>query len=204
MATVTKGKTFVNGELVTPAKIHDLVDLATVTNIQTADLANSAVTSAKIADGTIVNGDISPSAAIADTKLATISTAGKVANTATTAQHNNTPNAIVARNALGDFFANTITANLSGNASTATKLATARTLSLTGDVSGSVSFDGSANATITAAVLDDSHSHVIANVDNLQTALDAKVTNAGSVSAIQRVTSMPASPNATTLYIVIP
>jgi microcystin-dependent protein len=58
MATVTKGKTFINGELVTPAALHQLVDSATVT--------------------AIVNADIASNAAIADTKLATISTAGKV------------------------------------------------------------------------------------------------------------------------------
>jgi hypothetical protein len=41
-----------------------------------------------------------------------------------------------------------ITGNADGNAATATKLQTARTISLTGDVSGSTSFDGSANASI--------------------------------------------------------
>ena len=45
------------------------------------------------------------------------------------------------------------------NAEKADKLATARTISLTGDVTGSVSFDGSANASITATVANDSHSH---------------------------------------------
>lgn len=48
---------------------------------------------------------------------------------------------------------------VSGNAGTATKLATARTISLTGDVTGSASFDGSANASITATVANDSHQH---------------------------------------------
>lgn len=62
----------------------------------------------------------------------------------------------------------------SGNSATATKLATARTISLTGDVTGSASFDGSANASITATVADDSHNHTIANVDNLQTTLNGK------------------------------
>ena len=38
------------------------------------------------------------------------------------------------------------------NATTATKLATARTLALGGDATGSASFDGSANATITASL----------------------------------------------------
>lgn len=99
-----------------------------------------AVTSAKIADGTIVNGDINASAAIADTKLATISTAGKVSNSATTATSANTASAIVARDASGNFTAGTITAALSGNASTASTLQTARTINGT-------SFNGSANIT---------------------------------------------------------
>jgi hypothetical protein len=65
------------------------------------------------------------------------------------------------------------------NAVSASKWATARTLTLNGDVSGSVSWDGSANATLTATVADDSHNHVISNVDGLQTALDAKMPIAG-------------------------
>lgn len=59
-------------------------------------------------------------------------------------------------------------------ASRAGKWATARTLSLSGDASGSVSWDGSGNATLSVAVADDSHNHTIANVDGLQTALDGK------------------------------
>ena len=62
----------------------------------------------------------------------------------------------------------------------APKLTTARTISLSGDVSGSTSFDGSANVTITATVADDSHNHVISNIDGLQAALDAKETPAGA------------------------
>ena len=64
------------------------------------------------------------------------------------------------------------------SADQATRLATARTIQLTGDVTGSASFDGSANATITAVVQDDSHSHVISNVDGLQSALNAKAPTA--------------------------
>ena len=71
---------------------------------------------------------------------------------------------------------------MTGNADTATTLATARTISLTGDVSGSASFDGSANVSITATIADDSHNHVISNVDGLQTALDGKAAKAGSTS----------------------
>ena len=42
--------------------------------------------------------------------------------------------------------------SVTGNAGTATKLATARTLGLSGDASGSAGFDGSANATITVTL----------------------------------------------------
>lgn len=57
----------------------------------------------------------------------------------------NTASKLVLRDASGNFSAGTITAALSGNASTATKLATARTIALTGDATASGSFDGSAN-----------------------------------------------------------
>jgi hypothetical protein len=61
-------------------------------------------------------------------------------------------------NVTGDVTGN-LTGNVTGNAATATKLATARTITLSGDLSGSASFDGSANVTITGAVSDDSHTH---------------------------------------------
>lgn len=70
-----------------------------------------------------------------------------------------------------------------GNSDSATKLATARTIALSGDVTGSATFDGTANITIAATVADDSHNHVIANVDGLQTALDAKLASASYTAA---------------------
>ena len=101
-----------------------------------------------IAAGVIVNADISASAAIDDTKLATIATALKVSNSATTATATNTASAIVARDASGNFSAGTVSATLTGNASTATALATGRTIEITGDLLyTSPSFDGSANVT---------------------------------------------------------
>jgi hypothetical protein len=92
--------------------------------------------------GTVTNTMLAGS--IADTKLSTISTAGKVSNSATTATSANTFSAIVARDVTGNFTATTITAALSGNASTATTLQTARAIN-------GVNFDGSAAITITAA-----------------------------------------------------
>lgn len=60
---------------------------------------------------------------------------------------------------------------------TADRWTTARTLSLTGDASGSTTWDGSGNASINVTINDDSHFHVISNVDGLQAALDSKSIN---------------------------
>lgn len=170
MATITKGRTFLSGETVTPAKLNALVDDATISGI--------------------VNSEIAAGAAIVDTKLATIATPGKVSNSATTAASTNTPNAIVARDGSGNFSAGTITASItgnvsgssgsctgnsatatqasnalacsgnaatatlaatcSGNSNTATRLQTPRTIN-------GVSFDGSGNITVTANP--NSHTH---------------------------------------------
>ena len=135
----------------------------TIANVlETTD--TNIITSAMIVDGAIVNADINASAAIADTKLATISTASKVSNSATTATSANTASAIVARDASGNFTAGTITANVTGNvsgtsgsttgnAATATALATGRTFQLTGDVEASgVTFDGTGNVSLTTVI----------------------------------------------------
>lgn len=86
----------------------------------------------------IKNVHIADDAAILDSKLATIASSGKVLNSATTATQNNTPNAIVARDSSGNFSAGTITADLSGNASTASfaSVAASFTGPLAGDVTG--------------------------------------------------------------------
>lgn len=77
-------------------------------SITTPKLADNAVTSVKILDGSITtskladvsitNAKIINNANIPDSKLAIISTVGKVANSATTATHVNTNNTIVLRN----------------------------------------------------------------------------------------------------------
>ena len=104
------------------------------------------VNSDNIVDLSIVNADINASAAIVDTKLATIATAGKVSNSATTATSGNTANAIVARDASGDFTAGTITATLIGNASTVTTNA-----NLTGDITSV----GNATSIANGAIVND-------------------------------------------------
>jgi hypothetical protein len=140
----------------------------TGTIVTTGDTGS--ITGTMIADGTITNADISVSAGISVSKLSasTISgvTLGNNLNTlslsvsgvgltgstsydgstaatftvTSNATNLNTASTIVARDASGNFSAGTITAALSGNASTATVLQTARTL-------WGQSFDGSANVT---------------------------------------------------------
>ena len=74
-----------------------------------------------------------------------------------TATSNAIPNTVVKRDGSANFLANVITASLFngdvfGNASTATALQNSRMISLTGDVTGAVFFDGSANAQITTTI----------------------------------------------------
>ena len=68
------------------------------------------------------------------------------------------------------------------NVASAAKLTTARTITISGDLSGSTSFDGSQNVSISATVKDDSHNHVISNIDGLQDALNGKLSNSGTAA----------------------
>ena len=52
-------------------------------------------------------------------------------------------------------------------------------ITLAGDASGSATMTDLGSATLTVTIADDSHNHVISNVDGLQTALDGKVDLAG-------------------------
>ena len=119
----------------------DIVSTYDTGTVETAMIADDAVTTVKINNGAVTNAKVSATAAIADTKLATISTAGKVSNSATTATNLDIANAIVARDVNGAFSAGSITASLNGNASSATILQTSR------NIAGQA-FNGSANISI--------------------------------------------------------
>ena len=84
-------------------------------------------------------------------------TFSNIPNAATTATSSNTVSTIVARDASGNFSAGTVTANVTGavtgNASTATTLATARDFQLLGDIEASaVAFNGSGNVNLTTSI----------------------------------------------------
>ena len=141
----------------------DAVDSSNILalSVSTAKIQSGAITTAKFTAGAVDSaalGSLSVSSAklqasIPDSKLATISTAGKVSNSATTATDANTASAIVARDASGNFTAGTITATLSGSATT---LTTARNFSLTGEVTApAISFNGSGAVALTTTIATD-------------------------------------------------
>ena len=153
------------------------------TNTQT--LTNKTIDAASNTISNIANANISSSAAIADTKLGTISTANKVQNSATTATASNSGSAIVSRDSSGNFSAGTITAsltgNVTGNASTATTLATGRDFQITGDVeANAVSFNGSGNVTLNTSIA----TGVIVNADiNASAAIDKTKISGTAITA---------------------
>ena len=69
----------------------------------------------------------------------------------------------------------TFSGALSGNASTATKLFTARAITLSGDVTGTINFDGSSDVSITSTVVDNSHSHTSVNISDATNANTANM-----------------------------
>ena len=80
----------------------------------------------------------------AGTLSGTITTVGKVANSATTATNTNTANAIVARDASGNFTAGTITGTLSGTANNANRLSVPKNIN-------GIPFDGTGDINITVS-----------------------------------------------------
>jgi len=117
-------------------------------NITSGTVANARTTAAT-ANGasTIVlrgtSGEFSAGAITGASFTGSGSGLTSIPNSATTASAANGANTIVARDASGNFTSNVITATLTGTASNATVLQTARTINGT-------SFNGSANITITA------------------------------------------------------
>jgi hypothetical protein len=136
--------------------------------------------------GTVTNTMLAGS--IVDTKLSTISTAGKVSNSATTATNANTASAIVSRDASGNFLANIITAttligNVTGNINGVVTGTAGSSLvgNVTGNVTGYLTGDvkGSVFAEDSGMIVDATSGNVNAvvltattkiNVDNIEAA----------------------------------
>lgn len=117
------------------------------------------------ADARIRNSNIHPSAAIVDTKLATISTSGKVANSATTATKDNTGSTIVLRDPSGVASIGTVIGNIIGN--------------VTGNVSGAIS-GNAATATALAANPTDCAANTYATAADAEADLTCSQVNASA------------------------
>ena len=113
------------------------------------DGSGNVALSTAIGSGVIVNDDINASAAIADTKLATISTSGKVSNSATTATDANTASAIVARDSSGDFSAGVVTGTQIKDSDGDVRVPNHSSLSASTEITASGVYTVTAAATIT-------------------------------------------------------
>lgn len=82
MATLTPGYTFTSGDVVTPAKLNNLVDLATISGIVTSEISDAAITTLKIADANVTTAKIADSnvttAKVADFAITNAKFAGSV------------------------------------------------------------------------------------------------------------------------------
>jgi len=128
ITTAEIAETVNNFSVSTP--INNSTNIAMLYNVAASTTKSAVIESGKII-GTTTNAD------------------SKVELTGLTYTAINSGNTIVYRDASGNFTAGTITASLSGNATTATTLATAREFSITGGATASpVSFNGNGNVAL--------------------------------------------------------
>ena len=132
----------------------DVTGTGTMTDLGSVTI-NTTVGADQVALGTDTTGAYTQSVAVSGSGLsltnATPTADGAQVTIASNATSLNTANTLVFRDSSGNFSAGTITGNLSGNASTASSAArwtTSRTLTLSGNITGSVTLDGSGDATM--------------------------------------------------------
>ena len=189
--------------------INSAVALATAgTNANTASTLVKRDASGNFIAGTMT-GNVTGNVTGNSTTATTLSTARTIAlsgDATGSASFNGSANASIAVTIADDSHNHTvanvdglqaqltsIAASVGGSAvASAAKWTSARTLSLSGDVSGSVSIDGSANRNITVTIADDSHNHTVANVDGLQsqlTSISNSITGSDVASAARWTTA---------------
>ena len=116
----------------------DVTGSATMTNLDNVSIATT-IAANSVALGTDTTGNYVAAGSTSGNGISgSVSSEGGTFTVTSNATNANTGSTIVFRDASGNFSAGTITATLTGNASTATALATARTI-------GGVSFNGSAD-----------------------------------------------------------
>jgi hypothetical protein len=133
----------------------DVTGTGTVTNLGNVSFVTTISADATVL-GTDTTGQYASTVAVSGNGLSctTPNAADGTAYTITSNATNlNTGSTIVFRDSSGNFSAGTISAALSGNATTASAWATGRTITLTGDVTGvSAAFDGSGNLSFATTI----------------------------------------------------
>ncbi len=136
----------------------DLSGSATLTNLGNATLT-ATINANSVALGTDTTGNYVGSGATSGNGISgSVSSEGGTFTVSSNATNANTGSTIVFRDGSGNFSAGTITAALSGNATTATSaaaLTTARNIAVSGAVTGNANFDGSGNINITTTATSD-------------------------------------------------
>jgi len=139
----------------------DLSGSATLTNLGNATLT-ATINANSVALGTDTTGNYVGSGATSGNGISgSVSSEGGTFTVSSNATNANTGSTIVFRDGSGNFSAGTITAALSGNATTATTatsaaaLTTARNIAVSGAVTGNANFDGSGNINITTTATSD-------------------------------------------------
>jgi len=128
----------------------------------------------------IIDADIT-AGIISDEKLATITAAGKVANSATSATSINSVNTIVERDTFGNFSAGTIFADLTGDLTgNVTGSASLNVLKAGDTMSGLLLADGGVDVTITGGTAILNLGSDNADIVNLATATKGQIINIGT------------------------
>ena len=145
--TVGSGNTLTVG-------LPNVVAITTSLTVGSATTITESGIVAGIVTGTLDNNLTLATSGTGLSGSATYNNSGVVTFTVTSdATDANTASTIVSRDGSGNFSAGTISADLTGVASTATKLETSRTFELTGDVVASqISFDGTGNVSLAATI----------------------------------------------------
>jgi hypothetical protein len=162
------GLTALNATAVTTGTLDNARTSASASNGASTIVARDASGNfaANVITAATFSGAVSGDGSALTNLNATAITTGTLANARTSASTTNGASTIVARDASGNFAANTITAALTGTASNATVLQTARNFEISGGATAAaVSFNGSAGVNL--------------NV----TAINASVINAGTIGS---------------------
>jgi hypothetical protein len=161
----------------TPAPYADFANSAGIAASATNATTATSATTANSFSGSL-SGDVAGTqgatvvANVGGQSAANVASGVSAANVATSA---NTVNAIVKRDASGNFSAGTITANLSGNATTATSATTAANATTANNFSGSLSgnITGTQGATVVANVGGQSAANVASGANAANSATSA-------------------------------